>query len=117
MEYIKFEKNKIEGQLTLLGYEEDGFVYYSPSLDLFSSGDDEEEALQSMRESISLFFAHLLEEKTLALVMRKLGWRKNRTFKDRQKFKIKQRNPVDVMGKRGISEFKVKSDERLALAV
>ena len=56
--------------------EGNSFIVYTPVLDLSVSGDTYEQAHQSFREVLKLFFEELISMRTLEKVLIPLGWRK-----------------------------------------
>lgn len=82
MERIIFEGKFSEGvemRLTLFSYiEENVHVIYSPHLDLYGYGNDEEEARRSFSSTIEEYITFTHENNTLEKDLEKIGWKINR---------------------------------------
>jgi|GEM_PF-2555203 len=110
---IKVRKNRVNLNLTLIGFKErEHSVLYSPALDMYAYGDNNDSAFQSFHETISLYIDHQFEENTLEKDLKRLGWQKSKHFKT--KFSPPSYNPSDIMSKRGITNFKL-LEKRLEL--
>ena len=55
------------------------FVAYTPALDLSTSGRTEKEAKARFSEILDIFFEELVEAGTLDVVLKNLGWQKERS--------------------------------------
>lgn len=76
-ERMSKNSDTIEMNLTVSFIQENGkVVAYTPALDLSTSGKNEEEAKQRFGEVVSIFFADLVENKTVEPVLSELGWKK-----------------------------------------
>lgn len=49
-------------------------VVYTPALDLCTSGDTREQAMQNFHEAVQIFIEDLIEQGTLNDVLEELGW-------------------------------------------
>ena len=56
--------------------EEDGYIAYSPALDLTTCGDSFEEAKSFFAEAVELFLEEVVEMGTLENVLEECGWKK-----------------------------------------
>lgn len=62
-------------QLSAFVHEEDGlWVAGCPSLDVFSQGDSQQDAKDSLHEAVELWIDSCLERNTLGKALRELGW-------------------------------------------
>lgn len=110
---LKFKNGEVSLNLTLIGYkDDDNFVLYSPALDLYAYGDNENEAFQAFDETINLYLDHVINENTLEKDLKKLGWKRHNFFKKR--FNPPQYDPREIMSKKGVNSFNV-IDKQLAL--
>lgn len=112
---LRFKNGQIKAlSLTLIGYKsEGGFALYSPALDLYAHGENEEEAFEAFDETIFLYLDCVLSENTLEKDLKKLGWKKHTYFKHR--FKPPQYDPRQIMSQKGVNSFNV-IDKQLAYA-
>ena len=75
---LNVKNNRVDFDLTLIGFEEDNqFIFYSPALELYAYGDDQEDAKQSFGETVELYFDFVLSENTFERDWLKLGWRRD----------------------------------------
>lgn len=113
-DWLKFKKNKLNVTLTLIFYEDEGgYIIYSPALELYAYGDTMKEADQAMEETVYLFFDHLIEENTFEKELRRLKWLPHRYFKSQ--YAPPKYNPLEIMPKKGINNFTVKTNQELDL--
>lgn len=106
-DFLKFNRKSLTIKLLLLGYEEEGLkVFYSPSLDLYGYGENEEDAIQSFEESIELYVEHVLEENSLEKDLKKLGWKKHNRYKSRYNPPVY--DPREIMSKKDVNQFVIK---------
>lgn len=56
--------------------EKEGFIAYTPALELCSQGDTYKEAQKMLEESVSIFFEEIIEKGTLEEVLQSCGWEK-----------------------------------------
>ena len=111
---IKFDKRKFSVNVTLIGYQEDdNFVFFSPALDLYAYGDNQDEAYNAFDETIHLYIDHVLSEHTLEKDLKRLGWKRHAHFNKR--FLPPKYDPRDLMSKKGVTSFNV-IDKQLALS-
>ena len=69
------KKHKVIFDLSILSYKEnDLFVLYAPSLDIFGYGKTESEASDSFRSALEEFIRYTTNKKTIEQVMKQLGW-------------------------------------------
>lgn len=103
---IKIRAKAVNLYMTLIGYRERGenvFVFYSPALDLYAYGDDEQTALQAFEETITLYLNYVLTVGTLAEHLDSLGWQRRSDFKTQ--FVLSSYNPAAIMADKGIRSF------------
>jgi len=61
--------------LPLIRFEEDGCkIAYCPALDISGYGNNDDEALESFKISLSEFFKYTTNKKTFEKVMQSMGW-------------------------------------------
>ncbi len=110
---LKFMNGEVTLKLTLIGYKDgEYFVLYSPTLDLYAYGENEDEAFQAFEETVELYLDHVIKENTLESDLKKLGWRKHSHFK--KTFDPPKFDPGEIMAKKGVNSFNV-IEKQLAL--
>lgn len=68
--------------LPLIKFEENGCkIAYCPALDISGYGNNEEEAIESFKISLSEFFRYLTNKKTFEKEMERMGWTISQTKK------------------------------------
>lgn len=68
--------NKIQLKLDVLFLEEEGhIVAYSPALDLYTQGENLDDAKRMFGDAVSLFFKEIIESNTYYEVLLDLGWK------------------------------------------
>ncbi len=73
---FKDHKSQIKIGLKLLSYKEgELFVIYSPDLDVFGYGDNEEESKKSFACTLEEFLRYTTNKGTFLNVLKNLGWR------------------------------------------
>lgn len=114
---LKLKKDVLTAHLTLIGYneEEGSYVLYVPTLDIYAYGDNEEDAHQSMKETLELFFEHLIEENTFEKELKRLKWIKHKRIRSR--YNRPTLDPVKKMNQLGVDNFNVSTNQELALSI
>ena len=101
---LNLKKNAISLNIALISFkEEELFVLYSPTLDLYGYGDDEGEALNSFNDTIFLYLEYCMGENTIAQDLDRLGWTRHQKFKKR--FNTDKYSPKDIMLKKGVKDY------------
>ena len=73
--YIKIQDGRVDSQLDVMFYEEDGITYaYAPALDLVGYGNNLDEAKASFEIVIEEYFKFTTENNTLEADLRSHGW-------------------------------------------
>ena len=108
---ISLTKGDITVRLALMTFKQDeNFVFYSPTLDLYGYGDSEGDALNSFYETIYLYLEYAVEENTLEKDLGKLGWSKHKFFK--KQYNTAKYYPKDKMLEKGIKSYGLHNIER-----
>jgi hypothetical protein len=103
---IKMKNNQLTLNLTLIGYIDEGnFILFSPALDLYAYGENEDDAFKAFDETISLYLDHVKEENSLDEDLKKLGWKKDALFKKR--YTPPKYDPRDIMSEKGVNSFQI----------
>lgn len=78
--FISVDQNKIEGSLDIIIFKEDDTtIVYSPPLEVYGYGADENEAQESFRVSLAEFFRYCTNKNTLRTELKRLGWQMKRS--------------------------------------
>ena len=73
--YIKFSGNKVEAQLDVFCFENDGCrICYAPALDLAGYGLDDKEAEESFQIVFNEFIGDIVRNNKVDSVLSSLGW-------------------------------------------
>lgn len=113
---IKIKDGDVSLHINLIGYvdnDEDIFYFYSPALDLYSTGNDEIQAKEAFEEVLFLFIDFIMQNDTYEQELKKLGWKRNRKFK--KKYKPPTYDVMELMRDKGVNSFSV-SGQELAVA-
>ncbi len=111
---IKIDDNRIAVSLNLIGYQEgDNFIVFSPALDLYAFGDNEEEAFTAFDTTAKIYFEEVIKSKRLEKDLSRLGWKKHHHFKKR--LHPPKYNPNEIMSKKDIDTFKVQLGRQIPI--
>lgn len=103
---IQITSKEVYLTLTLINYyeqRENVFVIYTPALDLYAYGEDEQSALQAFEETIMLYLDYVITEQTLADHLTNLGWQRQPHVKTQ--FIPSPYSPAAIMADKGIKSF------------
>jgi len=81
---LDFNKKSLQAKLNAFGFKDGEFyILYIPSLEISAYGDDYNDAMQMLKESLDVFSEDIfnIPIKNAKNLLKKLGWQPNKIFK------------------------------------